>query len=283
MSDQRGRGRGRRYRHRDSPVRVARRTLAATTVSTTIPSLLRADSRAATGVSSSILYTPDTLPPLPSSTSQRALRFAISPTDTYAAAHTLLPRRVAVLNMASAFKPGGGFLNGSKAQEESLCMRSTLHAALPKAWYPLPEVCCAHTKDVCVFRSPESEMEEGVGSKWYVDVLSAAAVCRPSRELVGTAAYRALWREKMRCVLRTAVEGGAEVVVLGAWGCGAYRNPVAEVVAAWKEVLGERTWGNLEEVMFAVLERNMAEEFAALWGEGIEWRETGDVLTQVQL
>jgi len=66
-------------------------------------------------------------PSPPNSTSPR---IRIIQSDTYDAVQTIIKStpdaRVAALNMASELRPGGGVLNGAVAQEESLCMRSTL-------------------------------------------------------------------------------------------------------------------------------------------------------------
>ena len=47
----------------------------------------------------------------------------------------------------------------------------------------------------------------------YVDVVSAAAVCRPKRI---DEEYRKWWREKMRLVMEVLVGEGVEAVVPGA-------------------------------------------------------------------
>jgi hypothetical protein len=72
--------------------------------------------------------------------------------------------------------------------------------------------------------------------------------------------------------------------VLGAWGCGAYGNPVGEIVNLWKKVLFGKSrrrkgkdseapgseWKPLKEIVFAIKERKLAEEFAKAWGKDIE-------------
>ncbi|KAI1163806.1 hypothetical protein F5B18DRAFT_618279 [Nemania serpens] len=185
--------------------------------------------------------------------------------------------KVGILNMASPLSPGGGFLNGATSQEESLCMRTTLLPALRDEFYRLPELGVVHTPDVLVFRSADatspssssfaSRTETGAhgsgsgsaisgtgddekdvlpkNDRWFLDVASAAMLRLPETEdgRYANAADRELAERKMRAVLRVFCAGGCSRVVLGAWGCGAYGNPVAEIAEAWRRVLCPRSEG----------------------------------------
>lgn len=198
--------------------------------------------------------------------------------DTYKAAQTLLENsppnsRIAVLNMASPLKPGGGFLTGALAQEESLCARSTLYTALTQSpnastYYRTPPLSLIYSPDILVFRDedgkdlPKSEF-------FYTDVITAAAVRKP--DLVSGAEgmkYSEEDREEMVLKVKAMFEvvkmKGVTHLVLGAWGCGAYRNPpedVAEIfrraLVGWKWKKG--VWGEegceLVEVVFAIFDR----------------------------
>ena len=106
---------------------------------------------------------------------------------------------------------------------------------------------------------------------------------KKDREVVG---------RKMRAVLRIAAAKGVKKLVLGAWGCGAYGNPVGDVAEAWSRILSAPpaegakrnkaspigVWPDLEEVMFAIPSVRMATEFARAFGNGgvqIEERSRG--------
>lgn len=62
-------------------------------------------------------------------------------------------QRIAVMNLASEKKPGGGWLTGALAQEEALCYRSSLSLSLHKTYYPLEKLDAVYTRDVVVVRS----------------------------------------------------------------------------------------------------------------------------------
>lgn len=74
---------------------------------------------------------------------------------------------------------------------------------------------------------------------------------------------RELTKYKMRLCLRIAANQGHTMVVLGALGCEAFKNPPGEVVACWSEVLSESEFGGgwFAEIWFAVLDRRREGNF----------------------
>jgi uncharacterized protein (TIGR02452 family) len=208
-------------------------------------------------------------------------------TDPLAAALTLQQEsshsRVGILNMASPLCPGGGFLNGASGPEESLCMRSTLLPSLSDTFYRLPEIGGIYTPDVLVFRDEIGD-ELAKKDRWFVDVVSAGMLRFPS-VVAGEGKYvserdREVVVEKMRAVMRIFQAKGCREVVLGAWGCGGYGNPVEEVAWAWRRVLrgsGKKReeWKGIERVVFAIGEGWLATAFGEAFGEGLSLEERG--------
>lgn len=99
-------------------------------------------------------------PPIPSSSSSSLPpklfpKVTVIQSDTLNAAEifvdpTAKNRRIAVLNMASFLRPGGGVIQGAIAQEESLCLRSTLYTSLDEKYYRLPKFGGLFTEDILV-------------------------------------------------------------------------------------------------------------------------------------
>ena len=211
---------------------------------------------------------------------QKPARIVLSPKRTLEAAapYAYAGKKVCVLNFASATNPGGGVIKGSSAQEEAICRCSTLYPNLKaeRVWEkfyaphrrardPLHNDDCIYTPGVVVFKSDVDYPQLLPEEKWYpVNVLTCAAPNlreRPSNEMNagdGDAAVhisredlQALHEKRMRRVLEIAWRKGNEVVILGAFGCGAFRNPPAVVAQAMKTVVQEYRM-NFEIIEFAV-------------------------------
>lgn len=134
-----------------------------------------------------------------------------------------------------------------------------------RAHEPLHNDDCIYTPGVVVFKSDVDYPQLLPEEKWYsANVLTCAAPNlreRPSNEMNagdGDAAahisredLQALHEKRMRRVLEIAWRKGNEVVILGAFGCGAFRNPPAVVAQAMQTVVQEYRM-NFETIEFAV-------------------------------
>ena len=240
-----------------------------------------------------------------SSSKERSVR--IIATDSLTAAHMLThpskstgkkPQNACILNMASPLRPGGGVYAGATSAEEFLCARTTLLPSLKEEYYRLPELGGIYTSDVLVLRNSaslgDSAGELSPGERWYADVITAGMLRFP--ELEGEEDEekrlekkdREVVERKIRSVFRMAEGKGVRKLVLGAWGCGAYGNPVRDVAEAFRRVLdgappvgskkgkatslpsGAETWPCIEDIIFAIGNRKMATDFAAAFGGKIE-------------
>lgn len=187
-------------------------------------------------------------------------------------------KKVCVLNFASSTNPGGGVTRGSSAQEECLCRCSTLYPCLntEKMWdafygphraagNPLYNDDCLYTPGVVVFKSDVSFPERMEEADWYqVDVITCAAPnlrSVPSNfmnpcagetpaEIENEKLYK-LHQQRIERIFRIAAANGAEILILGAFGCGAFCNPPEVVAKAFKAVQ-EKYASYFEMIEYAV-------------------------------
>ncbi|WP_306362085.1 TIGR02452 family protein [Nocardia sp. CC227C] len=170
---------------------------------------------------------------------------------------------VAVLNFASARNPGGGYLKGARAQEEDLCRSALLYRCLLEA----PDYYAAHrasndlryshrvifSPDVPVVRDDRGAL---LATPYPVSFLTSPAP--NSGELARRAGapvpVRAILVERAARVLAVAARHEVRDLVLGAWGCGVFRNDPAEVAEAFELALA-RHGAAFERVVFAVWDR----------------------------
>ncbi len=191
-------------------------------------------------------------------------------TDCLQAARRLVDRGldVAVLNFASAKNPGGGFLSGARAQEESICRASGLFVCLEHSpMYehhrqrhdPLYSTWVVHSPNVPVFR----EGAELLAEPWSVSFLSSPA---PNAKVVlGRSPERrgeveAAMRERIDAVFTVAAQAKHDALVLGAWGCGAFGNDSSMVAGLFADAVA-RWQGCFAALSFAILDSSPERRF----------------------
>lgn len=182
-------------------------------------------------------------------------KITVSKKRSFEAARQYADKEVCVLNFASATNPGGGVTKGSSAQEESLCRCSTLYSSLnvKENWdgfygphrrqhNPLYNDDCIYTPDVLVFKSDIVSPKLLNPDEWmHVNVITCAAPnlradrYTKERPQISNAELEELHVERMRRILSIAAARGNEVIILGAFGCGAFQNPPEVVAGAVKK------------------------------------------------
>ncbi len=178
--------------------------------------------------------------------------------------------KIGVLNFASAKNPGGGFINGAMAQEESLAASSTLYRTLTvhEEYYRENRAqrsmmytnYAIYSPDVVFFRDGRFQLVE---KPFKASVLSLPAVNMGQVLLKGedSAEAERVMRRRMKLALAIFARQGARNLVLGAYGCGVFRNDPKKIAAWWKELLEDEGMGQYFDFIFhAVLDQSKNRE-----------------------
>ena len=193
-------------------------------------------------------------------------KIVVSKKKTFEAASAYKGMKVAVHNFASATNPGGGVVKGSTAQEECLCRCSTLYSMLntKEMWNgfyaphrnaadPIHNDDIIYTPGVVVFKTDTAAPVVMPETQWYeVDVITCAAPnlrdnpSNPYNKNDGNRKAKISDREllelhekRLKRILDVAVDNDDEVVILGAFGCGAFQNKPDIVAKAASNVIGD--------------------------------------------
>jgi uncharacterized protein (TIGR02452 family) len=202
----------------------------------------------------------------------RPTRFSVVNGTTLASARDLVSAgaRPAALNFASAKNPGGGFLGGAVAQEESLARASALYACIEgQPMYahhrthvdPMYTAWAIYSPDVLVLRDEDGAL---LAEPWPCAFITAPA---PNAKVVlerdpsRRPEIRAQMELRIARVLTIAAAHGHAALVLGAWGCGVFGNDTEEVAELFDRALRGPFRGAFEEIVFAVLDRSPEERF----------------------
>ncbi len=151
-----------------------------------------------------------------------------------------------VLNFANGTQVGGGFLTGSRAQEETLCYASTLYGTLvgDRFYRYNTEHCPTASTDYAILSRAivfRNDKYEEIESPWTMDVLtSAAPIANPHWNGLPYEQSEALMDTRIARVLDIAIAYGYTDLVLGAWGCGAFGNDPNAISALFEKHLHHR-------------------------------------------
>src|SRR5262245_56664381 len=161
----------------------------------------------------------------------------------------------AVLNMANAYVPGGAYVEGAVAQEENMFRRTDCHFRIRPDEYDAAtdryrpamtrllsagsgKVYLDATKPRVCIRGREDRTAPDLGYRWLDDreifpVFELRAAACDLRD--GSAFDPQETRRRIAAQLDTLRAGGQRHTVLGAFGCGAFRNPATEVACLYRE------------------------------------------------
>jgi len=212
--------------------------------------------------SMTVTYSPDIELPLNYKGNYQT-RFFVKNMTTLSAAKSLVKNGddPAVLNMASATSPGGGWLSGARAQEEYLARSTTLYATLQNSTMylrkdfhtnPFYDDYVIYSPDVVVFRDDNGELMENY---YFCSMLTSPAVqanavryYMPDKE----PEVAMVMEKRILKLLSVAHAHKHTALVLGAWGCGAFGNDGNVIAGLFKKAFQENFPGVFDKVIFAI-------------------------------
>ncbi|WP_194927514.1 TIGR02452 family protein [Catenulispora pinisilvae] len=177
---------------------------------------------------------------------------------------------VAILNFASARNPGGGYLGGARAQEEDLCRSSALYTTQLEArdYYDAHranrDTRYSHrvifSPAVPVYRDSATRLLDAPYQISYLTSPAPNAGALARHEPSALDEVEGLLTERAGRVLAVAAHHGVQTLVLGAWGCGVFRNDPATVARVFRGHLadGGVFEGRFARVVFGVYDTSSA-------------------------
>ena len=175
---------------------------------------------------------------------------------------------VVCLNFASAKNPGGGFLNGSQAQEESLARSSGLYPCILQMTEmynynkslrtALYSDYMIYSPNVPVFRDDPGKLIKVPYCVSFITApsVNAGAVRENERQNINKIDTTMI--NRIRKILQVASKNGQKSLILGAFGCGVFKNNPSDVVGYFKKVLTEEEFkSEFNRVTFAIYDNSI--------------------------
>lgn len=225
----------------------------------------------------------DIIYPVSNGDNSKKTKIIISKYKTFDAARKYIDGRTAVLNFASATTPGGGVTKGSSAQEECLCRCSTLYPTLVnercwKEFYlphrknlnPLHNDDIIWVPDVVVFKDDDYNKLDR--NEWKeISVITCAApnlreknvdifnVDEPLKKPISVQELFHIHYKRAMKIFAVAAKKQVTNLVVGAFGCGAFKNDPCVVAKAWKKAIEDFNYSMIFE--FAICDSKYSNNY----------------------
>lgn len=175
------------------------------------------------------------------------------------------------LNFASAKHPGGGFLKGAPAQEESIARVSALYSCIE----PLTEMyetnlknkSCLYTDymsyapSVPIFKDDFGSLLDSPVNCAFITSPAVNAKEVRAHEQDKVKDIRPVMVKRIEKILAVALNHGHTSIVLGAFGCGVFGNRPADIAMIFRQILRSGKFKNqFEKVVFAVYDKTPTKE-----------------------
>ena len=177
--------------------------------------------------------------------------------------------RIGVLNFASATRPGGGVEDGCTAQEECLCRCSSLFLVLNQdelhekfyntnamARNPLYSDACIYSPGIMVFKTDERCPQLMNPDDWFaVDIITCAA---PDLRVAFLPTENELYQihvSRANRVFQVAIDNGIDIMIMGAFGCGAFENDPIVVAKAHRDAIASYR-NHFYQIEYAIYSRS---------------------------
>ncbi len=187
----------------------------------------------------------------------------------------------AVLNMANAYVPGGGYVEGMSAQEENMYRRTDCHFYITEKEYDrslnqykpfMTELISAKNGTVyldtdnpriCI-REAEDQTRDDLGYAWLKEdeVFPFYELRASAQDLRGDVQFDTdEARKRIVAQLDTLQANKVRYAVLGAFGCGAFLNPPEIIAAIYKEEIEKRI-DDFSLIVFVILDSNKSGNYS---------------------
>jgi uncharacterized protein (TIGR02452 family) len=177
--------------------------------------------------------------------------------------------KVLALNFASAKNPGGGFLKGSVAQEESLARSSALYECIKNSkMYKINNDdnnncfyshAMIYSPDVPVFRRDTGELIDSYNISFITSpaVNAGHAIKHESRNQINK-----VMTERIDRILSIAAYHEYDTIILGSYGCGVFGNNTNTVATTMMTLLTTKYLNVFNQVTFSVLDQEDCDIFS---------------------